>query len=54
MKKEEKKEKPVQKPKTEKGQAIANLETQEAMAKEPYKTLIKNVRKRIEGLGKSD
>lgn len=46
---DKKKEKPVQGPKTEKGQAIANLETQEAMAKEPYKTLIKRVRDRIAG-----
>jgi hypothetical protein len=49
MKKEDKgKEKPVQKPKTEKGQAIANLKTQEAMAQEPYKTLIRRVRELLE------
>lgn len=44
----EKKDKKPQKPKTEKGQAIANLKTQEAVAKEPYKTLIRLVRERIE------
>lgn len=47
-----KKEKKEEKVKDEKGQAIANLETQEAMAAEPYKELIKRVRDRIAGLQK--